>query len=507
MAARPAWPPSPSHAVMIAVLGKLPGPAGDGLRDLIGRVDALEIRADLIGDLDAGWLRQRFPGTLVYTLRSRAQGGRFAGDRAERQRRLASAARSYDVVDLEWDGDVTPQVLAAVPPDKRRISHHAGATADLAALTVLTGRMTATPAALYALSIDAATAEAGAASVSLLAAMQRPDLTAFATGDAGLWTRIVAPRLGAPIVSCQIDADDPVGLPTLERLQVDYGFPALDPTYSLYGIVGRALTRSASPRLHNRTYRMLGLPAIYLPFVTEDIERLWHTLLPALDDANLPLRGLTIISPFKERLLDLVDHANPAAAHCGAANVAWREASTWRAETTDTAVVSALTALGVDPRGQRTAVVGCGAAGRSVAAALALAGAEVFLVNRGQARGRFAAERLGLPFVPLTEFSPVGFTLVVHATPVIDRVPISLAGLSRGATVLELVYSGTPTPLAAEAAARGLFVVDGWEVLAAEVALQFQVMTGLTMPPSLAMDRPFSTPGAARRAWQTSRSR
>jgi 3-dehydroquinate dehydratase/shikimate dehydrogenase len=475
---------------MVAVLSEPPRPDGSELRGLAARVDALEVRADLVGDLDPHWLRQHFPGTLVYTLRSVEEGGQFSGDLAHRHARLQAAARAYDQVDLESARDLTAEMLAAVPAGRRRLSRHVDQPADLDALTTFVDRMSETPAALYVLSIAVVTAEDAVAVVTLLKAAKRSDLTAFATGSAGLWTRILAPQLGAPVVFGQVGTGGQAGLPTLTQLQTDYGLPELAPLCYLYGIVGRSPGRSSSPLLHNRAYRMLGVPAIYLTFFTEDLERFWRILMPALDAANLPLRGLTIITPFKERVMELVGRPSPAAAHCGAANVVWRDGDTWAADTTDTSVVAALAAGGFDPCGHRAAVLGCGPAGRAVAAALALAGAEVFLVNRGSERGQFAERLLALPFVPLAHFSPVGFTLLVHATPVTDRLPLPLTGLSKDATVLELVYTDATTPLIREANVRGLSTVDGWHVLAAEVAMQFQLMTGLTMPRSAAIDCP-----------------
>jgi 3-dehydroquinate dehydratase/shikimate dehydrogenase len=474
---------------MVAVLSEPPHPDGGELRALAARADALEVRADLVGDLDPHWLRQHFPGTLVYALRSVEEGGQFSGELAHRQARLQAAARAYDQVDLEWSRDLTPEMLAAVPASRRRLSRHVGQPADLEALTTFVDRMSETPAALYVLSIGVAVAEDAVAVIALLVAAKRSDLTAYATGQAGLWTRILAPRLGAPVVFGQIGTGGQAELPTLAQLQTDYGLPELTPVRCLYGILGRGPRRSASPRLHNRAYRMMGLPAINLPFSTEDLERFWRIMIPVLDAANLPLRGLTIVTPFKERAMSLVDRATEVATRCGAANVVWRNGDTWAADST-VCVVDALIARGIDLRGQRAAVVGCGGHGRVVAAALAIAGAEVCLVNRGSERGRFTERLLNLPFVPLADFSPVGFTLLVHATPVIDRLLFPLVGLSKDATVIELRYSEEVTPLIREASARGLSTMDGWQVLAAEVAMQFNVMTGLTMPPSSAIDGP-----------------
>lgn len=480
-----------TRAAVIAVLSRPPAPDGAELRALAARVDSLEVRADLVGDLDVHWLRQQFSGTLVYTLRSVEEGGEFRGDRAERHARLRVAARAYDQVDLEWSRDLTTELLAAVPAGRRRLSRHVGrlgAAAGVGELAAVLDRMTATPAALYVLSIDADTAEDAVAVVSLLAATRRSDVTAYATSLAGLFTRILAPRLGAPVVFAELGTGTQTGLPTLVDLETDYGFPALAPVQGLYGIVSPSMRPSAWTRLHNHAYRTVGLPALFLPFATQDLRRFWHTVIPALDAASLPLRGMTVCTPFKEPVLDLVERTTAAAIHCGAGNIVWREGREWVADATDVCVVSALAAMGVELNGRRAAVVGCGAAGRNLAAALTLLGADVVLVNRSEERGRFAAQLLGLPFVPLAEFSPEGFALLAHATPVTDRVVVPIAGLASDAAVVEMVPAHTTTPLIAEARARGLITFDGWQVLAVEGALHFLLMTGVAMPPSAALD-------------------
>ncbi len=487
-------PVAATRAAVVVVLSTPPDPDGAELRALAGRVDSLEVRADLVGDLDVRWLRRQFSGTLVYTLRSVDEGGQFTGGRRDRHARLKAAARGYDQVDLESATDLTPELLAAVPAGRRRVSRHVGrvAAADGSGrLMAVLDRITAIPAALYVLSIDADADEDAVAVVSLLGAARRSDLTAYATGVAGRWTRILAPWLGAPVVFAELGPTTQPGqpgLPTLIELQTDYGFPELTPVRCLYGIVSPSLRPSAWTRLHNRAYRILGLPAIFLPFQAQDLRRFWHTVIPALDAVGLPLRGMTVTRPFKDCVLDLVERTTAAAIRCGAGNVVWREGHDWVADATDPSVVSALAAMGVALDGRRAAVVGCGAAGRSIAAALTALGAEVVLVNRSEERGRFAAQLLGLPFVPLAEFSPAGFTLLVHATPVIDQALFSLAGLSSDAAVLDMVPTNTPSPLIAEARARGLVTFDGWQVMAAQAVPQFQLMTGVAMPPSAAFE-------------------
>ena len=134
-------------------------------------------------------------------------------------------------------------------------------------------------------------------------------------------------------------------------------------------------------------------------------------------------------------------------------------------------------------------MVGCGGSGRAIAAALHAAGARVVLSNRGRPRGEMAAQRLGLPLVPLAALDPADFDLIVNATPVGQDdglCPFAVERLAAGAVVVDLVYTGGTTPLVAAARARGTRVVDGHEVLAAQVTRQFAWMTGRTMPTDFA---------------------
>src|SRR5215468_11011143 len=87
---------------------------GTELQALPRDVDWLEVRADLVGDVDADWLRSRFAGTLLYSLRSTAEGGRAHASSTERCARLIHAARHYDLIELEGDRDLIPEVLDAV---------------------------------------------------------------------------------------------------------------------------------------------------------------------------------------------------------------------------------------------------------------------------------------------------------------------------------------------------------------------------------------------------------
>lgn len=202
------------------------------------------------------------------------------------------------------------------------------------------------------------------------------------------------------------------------------------------------------------------------------------------------LGGLTVVSPHKERAIELANEVSPVAARSGGANLLVRTPSGWRAETTDArGVLDPLRRRGIELVGRRTLVVGCGGAGRAAAVGLADAGAEVTLINRHADRGEFAARRLGLPWVSLDELDLRGCELIVNATPLGqdgEPPPFSLAALPRDAVVVDFVYAARVTPLVAHARASGHEVVDGREILIVQVAAQFERMTGVALDEDLA---------------------
>jgi 3-dehydroquinate dehydratase/shikimate dehydrogenase len=131
---------------------------------------------------------------------------------------------------------------------------------------------------------------------------------------------------------------------------------------------------------------------------------------------------------------------------------------------------------------RRIAVVGCGGAGRAAAAGVSQAGGMVTLVNRSVPSGLRAARLLDLPFVPLDEFDPGAYDVLIHATPVKDRMLFSIDGLDPATVIFDLAYGQTATQLTTAARAAGYVTVDGGEMTLVELPRQFHRMTGQHIP-------------------------
>ena len=481
-------------ASVVAVLTFIPSSDGRELHALARVADWLEVRADLVGDLDSGWVRNFFAGRLLYSLRSKSAGGAFEGSESERAGRLLAASRHYDLVELEAESDLRPEILSGIGPAKRVLSWY-GPPRELGELVLLFDRLSSVQSTLYKLVVESKRIEDTPGPLLMLKSLARSDVVAFASSETGFWSRLLAPRFGAPIIFGSADHGwTAEGDPSIFRLVEDYGLPSLSPVDEIYGIVGNPINHSLSPRIHNAAYRALKHPALFMPFQVVSFGDFWREVITSgkLESLGIPVRGLTVSSPYKEAALRQAGASSPMSRLIGAANLFVRNNGHWKADTTDPeGVILAIRNRGFSLNAKKAAVVGCGGAGRAVAAALAEAGADVTLVNRGLERGRMAARLLRLPFIPLSSFAASDFSVLINATPVgrdDNNMPFELDGASEDAVVIDLVYGSAPTPLISSALASGRDVIDGHEVLLIQVLHQFHKMTGLDMPRDVARD-------------------
>ncbi len=473
-----------AHAAVVATVDRFPV-TDDDLSDVSSIASILELRADRAGEVDPVWLRARFHGELLYTA------GATTCTVRERRELLRRAAASWDLVTLE-QGDLVDSVLREIPPHKRVITWR-GPSSDIDELRHRLRHLTATPARLYVLEVVPKTVAGQLHPLALLHAEQRTDVIAFASGASGVWTRIVAPRLGAPVIFSRLGDDyGEDGTPPTMRLADDYGFPDLWPAAELFAMAGNPVMHSLSPRIHNSGYRALGREALYVAFQVDDFGEFWREVVAsgALDRLGLPLRGISVVSPFKAVALAATQRRSAMVDRARSTNLLRREGEEWIAETTDAdGVMLTLRDHSVVLRNRRAAVIGCGGSGRAMAAALQQAGADVTLVNRGLERGSLAVRLLRLPFMPLSAFSAEPYSIFVNATPVgreEDETPFAVEKLPRDAVVVDLVYRSGATSLITRTRGPGRITIDGTEMLLAQAARQFELMTGEEMPEGLA---------------------
>ena len=252
---------------------------------------------------------------------------------------------------------------------------------------------------------------------------------------------------------------------------------------TLVGVIGDPVSHSLSPRMQNAAFEAAGLDWAYLPLRVAP-ERLGEALRGL---AGLSFAGANVTIPHKEGVAALVDETTDVARAAGSVNtiVVRRDGSLLGDSTDGGAVTGGLAAAAGDGVLQRRVLVlGAGGSARAVAAALSAAGADVGVWSRRPEAAQMLATALGVTAhdrLP-SRLPPV----IVNCTPLggakaLTESPLEADSLTDVHAVCDLAYrpDAAPTVLCSDAAARGIAVVDGLEVLVRQGARSFAIWTGV----------------------------
>jgi shikimate-5-dehydrogenase len=247
-------------------------------------------------------------------------------------------------------------------------------------------------------------------------------------------------------------------------------------------VLGKPIAHSLSPVLHNAGYVALGLTGWSYTAI-ECAEADLPDLLAGLDET---WAGLSLTMPLKEVALAVADEVTPGAAAIGAANTLVRTSAGWRADNTDApGMVDAVRSVGIGAV-HSVAVLGAGGTARAALAAAHDLAAESVTVYARRAEAvdamRSAARGLPVRHRPWDEAVDCG-----SADLVISTVPKGVTDQLRpdwqpGSVLFDAIYDPWPTPLAATAAAAGVPIVSGLDLLLFQAVRQFRAFTGAEPP-------------------------
>jgi shikimate dehydrogenase len=262
-------------------------------------------------------------------------------------------------------------------------------------------------------------------------------------------------------------------------------------------VLGWPLRFTRSPDLHRAGMAALGRAcrSEALPTTPDELPARLRRLAA---DGYL---GCNLTHPLKEAALGLVDLAMPAAASARSVNTIGFGAGTAWGDTTDgDGFLDWLGSAGQSVAGAQVVLLGGGGAARSVAMALARAGAARLTVSvrrpevcgpawsgvpgAGLVRWRSEAERERVREA----------ALIVHATPLEDPAAILDPALpSSGSAAVDLRYGPEVTPWVVALRRRGLAAWDGLGMLVHQARRSLALWTGAEVPVS-ALERAVGWP-------------
>jgi len=257
---------------------------------------------------------------------------------------------------------------------------------------------------------------------------------------------------------------------------------------SVAALIGSPVAHSLSPLIHRAAFEAAGVDWSYVAFDVKAGRA--HAALDAV--RTLGIAGLSVTTPHKEEVAASVDRLDEAATRLRSVNtvVVDDDGGLVGHSTDGDGFVASLAAGGIDVGGIHVAVLGAGAAARSVVSALDRAGAgAIVVVNRTASR---VDEVIAL--APLTARRPgsdaatelAAVDLVVNATSVgfggdaddPGGLPLDADLLHPELLVADLVYHPLETSLLRAARRAGARTFDGLGMLVHQAALQQQLWLG-----------------------------
>lgn len=249
----------------------------------------------------------------------------------------------------------------------------------------------------------------------------------------------------------------------------------------VYGIIGHPLSHSLSPLIHNLAFELCGINAVYLAFETRDLKGAIAGM------RALNIRGLSVTIPHKEDVIPLLDDTEDVARDIGAVNTIINKYGRLIGFNTDsTGGIKALEDK-INISGKRCLLVGAGGASMALGHALKERGAELYIANRTEERGKRLSRRLKSEFVDIDRAMDISFDIIIQTTPVgmfpdTDKCPIPFEILKEGMVVMDIIYNPIETQLLMEARRRGCITISGIDMFINQAVEQFEIWTGKSAP-------------------------
>lgn len=266
------------------------------------------------------------------------------------------------------------------------------------------------------------------------------------------------------------------------------------------GLLGANIATSLSPALHQAEASALGLAdysydLLDLHDLNRSPEQAGAVLRQAVADGYT---GFSVTHPCKQLVLPALDELSPQAAALNATNtvVVTADGRLVGHNTDHSGFRSALDRVLPDVDRSRVVLFGAGGAGSAVAHALAAAGVDELVIIDVRARQAVElavavarthpgmtthgatpdeADRHVREAIGVVNASPIGME---GGGPGLPATPFDVDALTASHWVADIVYRPVRTALLAAAAERGCRTLDGAQMLVAQAADSFSLLTG-----------------------------
>ncbi|AOL16072.1 shikimate dehydrogenase [Sulfolobus sp. A20] len=234
-------------------------------------------------------------------------------------------------------------------------------------------------------------------------------------------------------------------------------FEEINYNTKLYGLIGKNIKYTLSPYIHNYSFKLLGVNAVYLVFDLDET-KFNNAVIGLLEVAE----GLNVTIPYKEKVISYLKRINNAYERIGAINTIFRG----EGFNTDYMAIKVLVSEKFNSiSGLTCQIFGAGGASKAVAFALGELGCFLKILNRTTEKAIELVNSLnknGINAV-VTKNCDNNNDLIVNATP--NPSIVTDECVKNAKFVIELVYDPVETELVKKAKKYGLKYIDGIEIL------------------------------------------
>ena len=243
-----------------------------------------------------------------------------------------------------------------------------------------------------------------------------------------------------------------------------------------FGLLGKKLSHSLSPLLHNTFFEDIGIEAEYKLYEVDEaeIDNFKNYML------ENSIEGVNITVPYKKRFLDKLDYISDEAKEIGAINLLYVKDNKFYGDNTDYyGFKYTLTKNDIDVKDKKIAIVGKGGASASVDKVLKDMGADdiTFYFRKDKFSQIEFPENMGGDIIIST--TPVGLY------PTVEYNLVSKEILKKFKVAIDLIYNPIETKFLKEAKECGLKIINGMDMLIEQALKTDEILYGILLSTQL----------------------
>ncbi len=257
----------------------------------------------------------------------------------------------------------------------------------------------------------------------------------------------------------------------------------IDSKTDLYCIFGNPVEHSKSPAIHNTWFEYYKINAVYTAFKINNIDH----AITAMKTLNI--KGASITIPFKESVMEYLDHIDENALNISAVNTIINQDGKLSGFNTDfMAAIEPLKPFGI--KNKKVCILGAGGAAQAVAHGIHKNQGDLVIINRSIKRGKQLALKYNAQFILMHELNQMKkfrADIVINTTSMgmypetkIEDSPFPPHLLDHKMIVMDIIYNPLHTTLLSQAQNRGCSIINGLSMFMHQGAAQFKLWTGIT---------------------------